>query len=153
MATQLSVPHLLQDKPGWCLPACVAMVAAYWEQPLLQADVANWLGATGVDVPASRIRRLERRGFEVTYRTGSLAELEMWLKQSVPCILFVRTGELPYWEVDAAHAVVLVGLADEQAFLLDPVVAQGPALVPQEDLLLAWSYFDYTYAVLTVAST
>jgi len=38
----LNVPRLRQDKEGWCLPACVAMVAAYWGQPLLQADIANW---------------------------------------------------------------------------------------------------------------
>jgi hypothetical protein len=30
----LDVPHLLQAEPGWCLPACVSMAAAYWEQPL-----------------------------------------------------------------------------------------------------------------------
>ena len=37
----LNVPHLRQDKEGWCLPACVAMVAAFWGQPLLQADIAK----------------------------------------------------------------------------------------------------------------
>lgn len=153
MATWLPVPHLLQDKPGWCLPACAAMVAAFWEQPLFQADIANWLGVTGVGTPASRIRRLETRGFDVVYRTGSLAELEKWLKQGVPGILFVRTGKLPYWDVDTAHAVVLVGLTAEQAHLLDQAVTQAPVTVSPDDLLLAWSYFDYTYAVLTVEPT
>jgi dTDP-4-amino-4,6-dideoxygalactose transaminase len=28
----LDVPHLLQAEPGWCLPACVSMVTAYWQQ-------------------------------------------------------------------------------------------------------------------------
>jgi ABC-type bacteriocin/lantibiotic exporter with double-glycine peptidase domain len=129
------------------------MVAAYWEQPLLQADVATWLGVTGVGAPASRIKRLEARGFEVVDRTGSLAELGSWLAQGTPCILFVRTGELPYWDVDTAHAVVLTGLTDERAFLLDPAVGEAPVEVSPDDLLLAWSYFDYTYAVLTVEST
>ena len=100
LAIWLSVPHILQDKPGWCLPACAAMVAAYWEQPLFQADIANWLGVTGIGAPASRIQRLGMRGFDVIYRTGSLAELETWLEQGVPCILFVRTSELPYWKID-----------------------------------------------------
>lgn len=126
------------------------MVAAYWGQPLLQADIANWMDVTGSGTPASRIRRLAVRGFDVIYRTGSLAELETWLEQDVPCILFVRTGELPYWDVDTAHAVVLVGLSAEQAYLLDPAVDQVPVTVSPDDLLLAWSYFDYTYAVLTV---
>ena len=66
----LNVPHLRQDKEGWCLPACVAMVAAYWGQPLLQADIADWLGTRGVGTPASRIQRLAQRGFDVVYRRG-----------------------------------------------------------------------------------
>ena len=129
------------------------MVAAYWEQPLLQADVANWLGVTGVGTPASHIRRLAARGFEVVYRTGSLADLETWLELGVPCILFVRTGELSYWDVDTAHAVVLVGLDSEHAYLLDPAVAQSPVTVSPDELMLAGSFFDYTYAVLTVEPT
>jgi hypothetical protein len=79
----LDVPHLQQIEPGWCLPACVAMVAAYWQQPLLQADIADWLGARDVGIPASRIERLTQRGFQVIYRTGSLAELETWISPSI----------------------------------------------------------------------
>ena len=37
-----------------------------------------------------------------------MAELEAWLAQTVPCILFLRTGELPYWQLDTPHAVVLL---------------------------------------------
>lgn len=44
---------------------------------------------TGVGTPASHIRRLAARGFDVIYRTGSLAELETWLEQDVPCILYM----------------------------------------------------------------
>ena len=146
----LDVPHLQQTEPGWCLPACIVMVAAYWQQPLLQADVAEWLGAQGVGLPASRVERLTRRGFQVLYRTGSLAELENRIAQSQPCILFVRTGELPYWQIDTPHAVVLAGLEGDQAHLFDPAVETAPATVSVGDLLLAWSHFDYTYAVLYV---
>jgi ABC-type bacteriocin/lantibiotic exporter with double-glycine peptidase domain len=145
----LNVPHLRQSEAGWCLPACVAMVAAYWRQPLTQADIAHWLGTRGVGTPASHIERLAQRGFEVFYRTGSLAELEVWLGQDTPCILFLRTRELPYWEVDTPHAVVLVGLEADQAYLLDPAVDTAPIEVSSGDLLLAWSYFEYTYAVVT----
>jgi hypothetical protein len=48
------------------------------------------------------------------------------------------------------HAVVLVGLIGEQVYLLDPAVDQTPVIISSADLLLAWSYFDYTYAVVTV---
>ena len=73
----LTVPHLQQVRDGWCLPACVAMVAAYWQQPLTQADVANWLGTRDdIGTPAGRVQRLAQRGFDVIYRTGSVLELE-----------------------------------------------------------------------------
>lgn len=87
------------------------------------------------------------------YRSGSLAEMEAWLAKEVPCILFVRTKELPYWHVDTPHAVVLVGLEGDHAYLFDPAVETAPMIVSSDDLLLAWSYFDYTYAVLTVSDT
>jgi hypothetical protein len=127
------------------------MVAAYWEEPLLQADVAHWLGTRGGGTPANRIQRLAQRGFEVIYSTGSLADLESWLKRRVPPILFVRTGELPsYWSIDTPHAVVLAGLTAGSATLFDPGVETGPVTVPVDELLLAWSHFDYTYAALSV---
>ena len=147
----LQVPHLQQTEDGWCLPACVAMVAAYWQQPLLQADVARWLGTRGIGTPSSRIQQLAGRGFEVAYGTGSLAELDSWIAQGVPCILFVRTGELPYWQLDTPHAVVLAGLDSNRAYLFDPAVETAPVTVSSSDLMLAWSYSEYTYAALRVS--
>ncbi len=148
----LNVPHLQQDEPSWCLPACVAMVTAYLEQPLLQADIARWLGTRGIGTPASHIQRLTRRGFEVMYGTGSLAELETCLEQKRPCILFVRTNELSYWQIDTPHAVVLAGLAADNAYLFDPAVEMAPVIVSSGELMLAWSHFDYTYAILSLST-
>ena len=59
----LNVPRLRQSEAVWCLPACAAMVAAYWQQPLAQTDIARWLDTRGVGTPASRIERLARRVF------------------------------------------------------------------------------------------
>jgi L-arabinose isomerase len=80
----LNVPHLKQAKAGWCLPACAAMVTAYWQQPLVQADIAHWLDAHGIGVASSRIQRLGQRGFQVVYSAGSLAELQTWLAHKSP---------------------------------------------------------------------
>jgi len=124
------------------------MVAAYWRRPLSQAEVARWLGVRGGGAPASRIQRLAERGFEVKYTTGSLSDLCVWLSRGAPVIVFVRTCELPYWNVDTPHAVVLVGVEDERAYLFDPAMDAAPVVVSVGDLMLAWSYFDYTYAAL-----
>lgn len=144
----LNVPHLQQSKQAWCLPACIAMISAYWEQPLLQEDIARWLNATDIGTPASRIQRLSRYGFDIHYGEGSLASVAAWLEQQCPVIVFIRTGELPTWSVDTPHAVVLAGIEIDTAFLFDPAKPFGPDQVPLAALLLAWSYLDYVYAVL-----
>jgi hypothetical protein len=94
---------------------------------------------------------MAQRGFEVTYKAGSLADLADWLQRQIPPILFIRTGELSYWSIDTPHAVVLVGLAGGEAYLLDPGVDTALVIVSSEELLLAWSHFDYTYTTLVVA--
>lgn len=145
----LNVPYQLQSDDGWCLPACVAMVTAYWEEPLYQADVARWLDTeTEVGTLASHVLRLSRYGFDVTYQEGPVADLEYWLGQNVPVILFLRTGELPYWTIDTPHAVVLAGLDVENAYLFDPDYEPAPVRVSIGDLMLAWSYSDYSYAII-----
>lgn len=148
----LKIPHQKQIDPGWCLPACVAMITAYWQHPLSQTKIAHWLGTESFGTPSSRIQRLARRGFDIVYQTGSLADLADWLSNQVPCILFIRTGELPYWAMDTPHAIVLAGLENEQAFLFDPEMDVAPQTVSQGDLMLAWSPFDYAFATLRITA-
>jgi hypothetical protein len=124
------------------------MVTAYWGEPLYQPDIARWLGTKPMGTPSSRVSRLTHYGFDVLYQEGSLERLESWLSQKVPAILFLRTGELPYWQIDTAHAVVLAGLSDEQAYLFDPAYKVSPVRVDVDSLMLAWLYSDYTYAVI-----
>ena len=135
----LKVPHQTQIEDSWCLPACVAMVCAYWGRPEFQGDIARWLQTTEIGTPARNISRLKDYGFDATYLEGSLQFLSESLQQSIPCILFLRTGELPYWEIDTAHAIVVIGLDDQEIFLNDPFFEDAPKVVPVEEVLLAWS--------------
>ena len=144
----LNVPHQQQLEVSWCLPACASMISAYWQTPVYQADVARWLGTTGVGTPTSRILRLTRHGFEVVYGEGSLANLSVWLSQQCPPTLFVRTGNLPYWPVDTPHALVLAGIENDTAIVYDPGMPDGPSRTSVGDLMLAWSTFDYSYAMI-----
>ena len=125
------------------------MVSAYYGRSDSQANVARWLGTTAIGTPARNITRLEGYGFEVIYQEGSLQFLIDALERETPCIVFLRTGDLPYWTVDTAHAVILVGLAAEQAYLHDPFFSDAPKAVPIDALMLAWSSFDYAVATPT----
>lgn len=149
--TWLNIPHLQQHKTGWCLPTCIAMVTAYLKEPLLQDDIARWLDTRKVGTPSSRIQRLSQRGFDVFYGEGALFDWETWLNKNIPCIIFLRTGELSYWSIDTPHAVVLAGLVEDKAYLFDPGIDTFPSIVSVNELMLASSFFDYTYAVLTLS--
>jgi len=129
------------------------MVTAYLQQPLLQDDIARWLGTDDlVGTPSRRVTRLTRQGFDVTYDDfGAVVDLEDWLNRQIPPILFVLTGELSYWTINTQHAVVLAGFSGNEAHLFDPAVDAAPMTVPTDELLLAWSHFDYTYAAIEVA--
>jgi hypothetical protein len=115
----------------------------------LQDDVALWLDATNVGVPASHVQRLTARSWNVIYRTGSLQDIVGWLEKKTPCVLFVRTGDLPYWNLDTPHAIVVGAIENEIAHVFDPAMDTSPFQVPVGDLLLAWSQFDYAYTALT----
>jgi ABC-type bacteriocin/lantibiotic exporter with double-glycine peptidase domain len=146
----LDVPYLPQHEPGGCLVACAAMVLAYLQQPALQEDIARQIGAQPAGVPAFNIRRLAAWGLEVEYGQGSLNELSAALTRGYPPIIFLRTSELPYWQEDTPHAVVLIGLDRESALLLDPAYEdETPVSVTLGDFLLAWSHFDMVYALIT----
>ena len=108
--TLLDVPYLPQHEPGGCLVACAAMVLAYLQQPAVQEDIARQIGARPTGVPAFNIRRLAAWGLDVQYGQGSLSELTAALVRGNAPIIFLRTSELPYWQEDTPHAVVLVGL-------------------------------------------
>lgn len=124
------------------------MVSAYWGIPVLQEDVARWLGTSDIGTPSSRIQRLTLHGYSITYAEGSATILAEWLQQGVPPILFVQTDDLPYWEINTAHAVVIAGSDSEQAILIDPAKDAPYFAVSIGDLLLGWSHFDYTFAAV-----
>ncbi len=149
----LNIPHLQQPKDGWCLPACVAMVTAYLQQPLLQADVARWLQTDdNIGTPFRRIQRLTRRGFEVTLiMPGSLDAARSWLKQQIPLIILVSTGELSYWSGNFQHTLILAGETGETVHVFDPGIETAPMTISTAELLLAWSNFDFSFAVIEVS--
>jgi ABC-type bacteriocin/lantibiotic exporter with double-glycine peptidase domain len=124
------------------------MVLEYLGRPVEYARLVSVLGVRDYGAPSSSIRRLATLGLSVIFGPGVEADLEAHLSRDEPCIVFLRTGELPYWREDTGHAVVLVGMDDDAVYLNDPAFAQAPRQVSRGDFLLAWLGFDYDYAVV-----
>ena len=145
----LPVPHYRQSREGLCLPACARMILAYLGQDVPEAQLAQILRTRPFGTSADNIRVLGQLGYTVLFEQGTEFDLRHWLGQGSPCIVFVKTEALPYWSTEHAHAVVLLGLSSDTAYVNDPAFDDAPQSIPLDHFLLAWSEFDYEYAVIT----
>ena len=106
----------------------------------------------GTAHPSTNIPELSQLGVQISYQEGDLEVLRAFLRKGEPCIVFVRTGELPYWYVDTDHAVVVVGY-DKASFIVhDPASSEAARCVSEGELALSWLEFDYEFAVLRLES-
>jgi ABC-type bacteriocin/lantibiotic exporter with double-glycine peptidase domain len=154
MAHVLNVTHSRQETETGCLEACVQMALSCLGIDRSQSDLARQMGAIPhIGVVSRNILNLHSSTLQVLYVEGTLELLHRWLDQGVPVIAFVQTSELPYWGgVEARHAVVVVGLDDENVYLLDPARDAGVIPVSHGDFSLAWEdWMDGRCAVITRA--
>lgn len=147
----LPVSHLKQRSEGDCLAACAAMVLDHLGLTLSYPDLLELLKIRSYGAPASNIRLVAQLGISVTYSVTDFAGLIQLLEQGVPVIVFLRTGDLPYWKYSTDHAVVVTGYDSDthHLFVHDPYAIEAPIIVPQGDFELAWSERDYHYATIT----
>jgi len=146
--TLLPIPHHLQRSDGDCLAACAAMVLDHLDVPVDYDHLLQLLGVKPYGTPGSRLNNLVDLGVHVRYARGTLDELFDHLALGRPCIILVRTGQLPYWSYATNHAVLVVGLDEQAVYVNDPAFEQAPQCVPRADFELAWLEFDYRYAVV-----
>jgi len=100
--------------------------------------------------PAGNIRVLENLGLTVVYSQTGLAGLKAMLQEGHPVIVFVRTGELPYWTYSTDHALLVVGYDESLFYVIDPAQSEALISVPAGDFELAWLERDYFYALITL---
>jgi ABC-type bacteriocin/lantibiotic exporter with double-glycine peptidase domain len=147
----LSVPHQPQQHDGDCLAACAAMVLAYLGQMVDYSQLLRLLKVKPHGAPAGNIRLLTGLNLNVVYSKTDMTGIEAMLQQNQPVIVFVRTGELPYWTYSTDHALVVVGCDEHLVYVNDPDRAEFPIPVPRGDFELAWLERDYYYALVTSA--
>jgi len=149
MSNALSVPHYPQLADGYCLPACVQMVLAYWGMTRSQRRLSRQLQTVpGAGTPGSNLLRLAGRTLEVYYGSGDLPDLRAALAQRIPPIVLVNTKEFPHWTFETLHAVVVTALDDTQVLINDPGRAQGGSSVSLGDFYLAWDEMANLYATI-----
>lgn len=105
-ARLLLIEHHSQESDAGCLAACVQMALERLGITISQDELNCLFDLTPAGVPLSRLKRLERYDVRVTIQRGSQADLLRAIDQDVPPIIFVRTGQLSYWDIDTQHAVL-----------------------------------------------
>jgi len=118
------------------------MILSYLGDEISEARLARVMGSYWFGTPASNVLHLSSLGYQVTYERISFEQLRTYLAKQVPCVIFVRTGGLPYWDDDVPHAVVVIGIEDTTVYLHDPALDIGPTAVDATAFLLAWADLD-----------
>ena len=149
--TLLPIPHFQQKQNADCLAACAMMVLTHLGFQMEYDTILHLLKVRAFGASGQNLKYLSPLGVTVIYREGSLDELKHHWQNGYPCIVLVRTAELPHWGYATDHAVVVVGMEDQLVFIHDPAFAAAPIAIPLTAFELAWMDFDYRYAVLTRA--
>ena len=125
------------------------MVLNYWHVSVQYQRLFKLLNIQkGLGTPFPNIREVVRMGVTVVYQRGTLTDLHAFLLKSSPIIVPVRTIELPHWGVNTDHAVVVVGMNEEEIYINDPAFERAPIAITHGDFDLAWLERDEYYAVL-----
>lgn len=142
----LNVTHFKQNKQYTCVPACVRMILDYLGFDLDEERISEILSTTPRGTKAINIARLQDIGVDVVLRSASLFDLRNLLREKVPCIVFLWTGNLEYWNIACWHAVVVVGLEEDAIYINDPFFSDAPKKVVIDSFLEAWSHYDFILA-------
>lgn len=147
--TLLSVSHLKQQQSADCLAACAAMVLEYLQVPVNYRQLLRILRVEYFGAFFRNLQHLESLGVHILIDEGNFDALQKHLETGLPVIVPVITSELPYWDVDTHHAVVVVGIDDEIIYLNDPYFEKLQE-IPLEDFRLAWFAKEFLYAVISL---
>jgi hypothetical protein len=115
-----------------------------------QAEIAAQIGhIEGAGTSSRNIVRLAAFGVEVQWKKEhAMGDLQQAIANAETPVAFLRTGELPYWEQDTPHAVVIVGIDRGTIYLNDPAFENAPIPVLVGDYELAWDEFDRQWATV-----
>lgn len=152
------LPHRQQEYDYSCLAACARMLLAAHGIEKSEAQLRRLLKTrASVGTHPVNLLRLEQFDLAVTWpRAASLDDLRTQVESNKPCIVFVWSSDLLYWEevddIGYLHAVIVAGFSETGVLVHDPALPDGPTEVPVSDFLRAWKRSGHLVAVVEKAT-
>jgi ABC-type bacteriocin/lantibiotic exporter with double-glycine peptidase domain len=144
----LPVLHRRQQRQADCLAACAAMILDYFQVPIDYRDLVKRRRIESYGAPFTNLRYLESSSIQVQIQGGTIDSVREYLERGIPPIAFVNTEQLGYWNESTSHAVVVVGIEDNQIYVDDPAFADAPMAIPTDEFILGWIDLDQFFAVI-----
>lgn len=148
----LPLRNLRQRQQADCLVACAAMVLDYLGIDTTYEWLLRLLGTAEPGTPFSNLERLCTLNLFVRCEYyGTLTLLEEYLDLGLPVVVAVEAWALPHWKhVETHHAVVVVGVDEENIYLNDPFFAEFPLSAPIDHFLGAWAGHNEQFAIISL---
>lgn len=127
------------------------MVLAYLHVPISYDRLVRLLRVDAIGTPFRNLLHLQQLGLFIHIGAGSVQSLREHLEEGLPTIVAVDTAQLPYWDEATDHAIVVVGMDEQQVYVNDPDSADAPQAISLADFELAWLEKDYLCAVVRLA--
>lgn len=144
-----AITHRQQQHPSDCLSTCAAMVLDQLGHKFSYRKLYRLLKIGESGTPFRNLRYLSKWKVDVQFLRGTIELLKTLCDEGKLPIVFVRTGELPYWNENVSHALVVVGVDDTNVYVHDPVFPDAPKSVFIGDFDLAWLLMDEKFALLS----
>lgn len=149
----LRVSHRQQRQQADCLAACAAMVLEYSGVSFRYEQLLQLLNIRSHGTTFSALRALTGLGVSVRIDSGEIANLQGYLIDGIPPIVFVNTGLLSYWTSQTGHALVVTGIDEQSVIVHDPAVREPNKRIPIVEFEMAWIEQDQRYAIVTRAAS
>jgi hypothetical protein len=125
------------------------MVLAFFGKSVSRKWLAKIMESTEFGTPGYKVVNLQSYGYDVTYTSAiNSRPLKQALEEGIPPIVMIFTAALPYWQQETAHSAVVIALDNNEVVLNDPAFPDASQVVSREAFMLAWSDFDYLYAII-----
>ena len=145
--------HYPQKAKNACVPAALRMVLSSFSPELgekySEENLLSFLGTAETGSVLENLYRLEELGFRVEVAPSNLTEIHLYLTSiKKPLIAVVYTEYLPYLAASSLHAVVIVGIDEQNVFLNAPLLDGAPIVISVEEFQRAWYFWGNVIIIL-----